>query len=500
MPTLRCCHTEGGPVMPARLRGRRCPAVGRVTSDRTCRTSWTQRPPPEGVVVRVWPLGRMATRSRTSRPGARLVGPLAHLYLNAVAAAGAHLLSLCRTPAGSDGVARGGGARDVDAQADSWGRVRHLNRHGRRGSSASRRCRRSGADRRQAGAPDGQRDLAREGVLRGPGHRAAVVRAPGRRQARGGRPCREARRRLLDRPARTDDVRSAGRGLAGLARSPGGAQPGDHAVPPGHARDPGDRGAPDLRDLGGRRRAGDVGADGPWAGDGDAASGAVDVAAGVSLRDPRPAALGERRADGGPAARRDQARAALAAARAARLAGDGGAAAVPAGGAVPRDHGCRFSEMAALRVDDVVRTPHGLGVRVHRAATQSKRTSGAVFGPTKTHQTRTVPVPAALDEYVRTRVAFTAPGGYLFPSPTGGVWTSTNFRARSGWMEATRRAGVEGTTIHDPRHTAASLLIAAGADVKAVQVILGHSTATMTMDLDGTCSERRPGRRWNGCR
>src|SRR5690554_1742056 len=87
--------------------------------------------------------------------------------------------------------------------------------------------------------------------------------------------------------------------------------------------------------------------------------------------------------------------------------------------------GWRFSEMAALRVADVVHTSHGLGVRVHRAATQSKRTSGAVFGPTKTHQTRTVPVPAALDAYVRTRVAGSAPGSYLFPSPTGGVWTNT---------------------------------------------------------------------------
>ncbi|RHA40993.1 tyrosine-type recombinase/integrase, partial [Cellulomonas rhizosphaerae] len=47
--------------------------------------------------------------------------------------------------------------------------------------------------------------------------------------------------------------------------------------------------------------------------------------------------------------------------------------------------GCRFSEMCALRVDDVVQTPHGLGVRIHRAAPQSKRTSGAVFGPTKSH-------------------------------------------------------------------------------------------------------------------
>jgi integrase len=52
-------------------------------------------------------------------------------------------------------------------------------------------------------------------------------------------------------------------------------------------------------------------------------------------------------------------------------------------------------------------------------------------------------------------------------------------------MDATKAAGVEGTTIHDLRYTAVSLLIAAGADVKAVQVILGHSTATMTMDLYG---------------
>jgi integrase len=52
-------------------------------------------------------------------------------------------------------------------------------------------------------------------------------------------------------------------------------------------------------------------------------------------------------------------------------------------------------------------------------------------------------------------------------------------------MEATRSAGVEGTTIHHLRRTAASLLIAAGADVKAVRVLLGHSNATMTMDLHG---------------
>lgn len=64
-------------------------------------------------------------------------------------------------------------------------------------------------------------------------------------------------------------------------------------------------------------------------------------------------------------------------------------------------------------------------------------------------------MPAALDAYARERVSATAAGGYLFPSPTGAVRTNTSFWARSGWMDATRAAGVEGTTIHDLRHTAA---------------------------------------------
>jgi integrase len=36
--------------------------------------------------------------------------------------------------------------------------------------------------------------------------------------------------------------------------------------------------------------------------------------------------------------------------------------------------------------------------------------------------------------------------------------------------------------VHDLRHTAASLWLAAGADPKVVQWVLGHATAAMTMD------------------
>ncbi len=40
----------------------------------------------------------------------------------------------------------------------------------------------------------------------------------------------------------------------------------------------------------------------------------------------------------------------------------------------------------------------------------------------------------------------------------------------------------EGLRIHDLRHTAASLAVSAGANVKAVQRMLGHAKASMTLD------------------
>ncbi len=38
-------------------------------------------------------------------------------------------------------------------------------------------------------------------------------------------------------------------------------------------------------------------------------------------------------------------------------------------------------------------------------------------------------------------------------------------------------------TIHDLRHSAASLAISSGANVKAVQRMLGHKSAAMTLDV-----------------
>ncbi|HVW41929.1 MAG TPA: tyrosine-type recombinase/integrase [Amycolatopsis sp.] len=44
---------------------------------------------------------------------------------------------------------------------------------------------------------------------------------------------------------------------------------------------------------------------------------------------------------------------------------------------------------------------------------------------------------------------------------------------------------MEALTPHKLRHTAASLAIAAGADVKVVQQMLGHADAAMTLNVYG---------------
>jgi integrase len=67
-------------------------------------------------------------------------------------------------------------------------------------------------------------------------------------------------------------------------------------------------------------------------------------------------------------------------------------------------------------------------------------------------------------------------------------------------------------TVHDLRHTAASLAVSAGANVKAVQRMLGHASAAMTLDtyadlfdddldavsdaLDAVAAKSDPGKVW----
>lgn len=51
------------------------------------------------------------------------------------------------------------------------------------------------------------------------------------------------------------------------------------------------------------------------------------------------------------------------------------------------------------------------------------------------------------------------------------------------WEPATHKAGLDGLRVHDLRHVAATWAIQSGADVKAVQSMLGHASGVMTLDV-----------------
>jgi len=72
----------------------------------------------------------------------------------------------------------------------------------------------------------------------------------------------------------------------------------------------------------------------------------------------------------------------------------------------------------------------------------------------------------------------------VFTAPAGGALRASNFR-RDVFASAAADASLAGVTPHALRHTAASLAIASGANVKVVQQMLGHKSATMTLDLYG---------------
>jgi integrase len=107
-----------------------------------------------------------------------------------------------------------------------------------------------------------------------------------------------------------------------------------------------------------------------------------------------------------------------------------------------------------------------------------------IFGSPKTHQHRSVPIPSFLREDLASAVSNKADAELVFTSPSGMVLRATNFRRRT-FDAAAGSIGLAGLTPHELRHTAASLAIAVGATVKGVQLMLGHASATLTLDRYG---------------
>jgi integrase len=103
-------------------------------------------------------------------------------------------------------------------------------------------------------------------------------------------------------------------------------------------------------------------------------------------------------------------------------------------------------------------------------------------GTTKTHKQRTVPLPEFLLPYLARQCENKDREELLFPRDDGRHLKRPH--PDSGWFaKAVAKSGVPRVTPHDLRHTAASLAVSAGANVKAVQRMLGHASAAMTLDI-----------------
>lgn len=153
--------------------------------------------------------------------------------------------------------------------------------------------------------------------------------------------------------------------------------------------------------------------------------------------------------------------------------------------------GVRFGELRGLRVRDVTDDPYPALV-VRRSLPTSGRTGAVILrSTTKGGRSRVVPLTDLVRPVVLARAVGREPDDLIFPATEDGFLHGPNWRRTVDW-DATGR----GRRPHDLRHTAASLWICAGVDIKTVSSWLGHSSTKLTLDtyghLMGTDADRRP--------
>ncbi|ALG28126.1 hypothetical protein AOZ07_03355 [Glutamicibacter halophytocola] len=150
--------------------------------------------------------------------------------------------------------------------------------------------------------------------------------------------------------------------------------------------------------------------------------------------------------------------------------------------------GLRFGEVTALQVQDVQlgRQPQ---LRVCRAYSDVRGT--VTLGTTKTGVERSVPLPKALADMLALRIADRPAEARVWDAPNGGFIRHGSFTKAGSRFAKAKGAAIAAApvddpfpnlTFHDLRHTAVSLHISAGSNVKVVQEIAGHQDATVTLN------------------
>ena len=143
--------------------------------------------------------------------------------------------------------------------------------------------------------------------------------------------------------------------------------------------------------------------------------------------------------------------------------------------------GLRWGEAAGLRVRDVDFARQRISVSVNAV-----EVGGLIeIGTPKSHKRRSVAFPNFLARSLREQTVNKSPNDLVFPGSFGQHMKRTRVStgSRSWFKTALVDSGLAPMTLHDLRHTAASLAISSGANVKAVQRMLGHASAAMTLDV-----------------
>lgn len=146
------------------------------------------------------------------------------------------------------------------------------------------------------------------------------------------------------------------------------------------------------------------------------------------------------------------------------------------------DTGMRQGELLALQWGDV----DLIGGTIQVVRSMDNHT-GEV-GPVKTRSSkRRIEIGVAARDVLRAHSARMEAEGIqgqlVFQNTTGGALSPQNVRNRS-FVPIQKAAGIDPPVrFHDLRHTAATLMLAAGANAKAVSERLGHANIAITMDF-----------------
>ncbi|GAA1243354.1 tyrosine-type recombinase/integrase [Prauserella halophila] len=138
-----------------------------------------------------------------------------------------------------------------------------------------------------------------------------------------------------------------------------------------------------------------------------------------------------------------------------------------------------------VQIDQQLKRTKDRGIHVSKLKTQTSRRTvelpAVVSEVLAQHIETHLPEPVELDDWRDRRKPERRAARLLFASSTGrplyrGLWSSA-------WKGAVRRSGLPtGFGLHGLRHYFATLLIHSGASVKTVQLALGHSTPTVTLN------------------